>query len=174
MTSSKRLRAQNNTKMTSVIRPTPATVIRYAQKQPAARLRDFHQALPMYPPLIFAHLMRLPSAEICDFGQTSFINLFAVSESWLGPTIPDSMLSLPGFQPYRKGRNASGRGVCFFIKNDLPCRHRTDLEFLGLELIWIKVFLISFSILVGCCHRPPSSATVFYDLLEKWLDAASK
>ena len=121
-----------------------------------------------------ARSVRHKLTEICDFGQTNFINIFAVSEFWLGPTMPDNMLNLPGFQQYREDRNASGGAVCFFIKNDLPCRRRTDLEFLRLQLIWIEAFLKSFSLLVGCCYRPPSSATVFYEMVEKSLDAASK
>ena len=66
----------------------------------------------------------------------------AVSETWLGPTIPDTSISLPKFQvPFRKDRNEFGGGVCILVADELPCRRRADLESHDLELIWMDILL---------------------------------
>lgn len=120
-----------------------------------------------------ARSMRNKMTEISYFVNNHSINVFAVSESWLGPMVPDGHLQLEGFQlPYRKDRNASahGGGVCILVSDDLPCRRRTDLELPELELIWIEVFLKCFPVLIGCCYRPPGASNDFYTLLEKSLE----
>ena len=65
------------------------------------------------------------------------VDIIAITESWLHKHI-DSLLSINGYNLFRKDR-ASGRGggVCVFIKNDIPCIRRVDLESENLECLWL-------------------------------------
>ena len=116
--------------------------------------------------------LRNKIAEISSFVSTHQVQIMAVSETWLGPTIPDTSISLPNFQaPFRKDRNEFGGGVCILVSDQLPCRRRADLESRDLELIWIDILLTrKRSILLGCCYRPPSSTSDFYNKLESSLE----
>ena len=120
-----------------------------------------------------ARSLRNKTAELSYFVNKHNIHILAISETWLGPSISDSLITIPGFQaPFRNDRNAMGGGVCLFVSTSLPCRHREDIQTTGLEIIWVEFFNISKRpLLVGCCYRPPSSNRKFYDLLEENLDA---
>ncbi len=122
-----------------------------------------------------ARSLRNKMSEVSQLVFDNSIHLLAVSESWLGPTISDNLISLNGFQaPYRKDRNEQGGGVCVYASNLLPCKRRTDLERPDLEMVWIEVFYNKLSVLVGCCYRPPNTTVSFYDRLETSLDHASR
>ena len=57
------------------------------------------------------------------------------------------------------------------IRSTSICRRRADLESRDLELIWIDILLTrKRSILLGCCYRPPSSTSDFYNKLESSLE----
>ena len=83
--------------------------------------------------------------EINNFFGSFSIHFLAISESRLGTSLPDRLVTIPGFQvPYRKEKNSNGGGVIFFVSNSLPFCLRVDLEHLQLELIWIEALLKNF------------------------------
>ena len=99
------------------------------------------------------------------------VSILAVSETWLGPSIPDCMVTIPGFQPpLRRDRNENGGGVCFYIHNNLSYVRRDDLENCELELTLIEVSDGSATVLVGCCYRPPDSLKSFYEKMDMVLE----
>ena len=56
--------------------------------------------------------------EINNFTESSSIHILAVTESWLGPSIPDTRVELPNFQaPFRRDRNENGGGVSIYLSN---------------------------------------------------------
>ena len=60
--------------------------------------------------------------EINNFAESSSIHILAVTESWLGPSIPDARVELPNFQaPFRRDRNENGGGVSDFPWADFTC-----------------------------------------------------
>ena len=121
-----------------------------------------------------ARSLRNKIEETWKFLSENTIHLLAVSESWFGKSVPDSSVTIPGFQaPFRKDRNERGGGVCLYVSNNIPCRRRTDLERPDLELVWIEIFYEKTSFLAGCCYRPPASTSAFYNLLESSLESAS-
>ena len=115
--------------------------------------------------------MRHKIHEIADYLQSTEVHMLAVSETWLGPSIPDSTITIPCFQtPFRQDRNENGGGVCLFVHNDLSCVRRNDLENPQVELMWAEVSTGSQTLLVGCCYRPPDSPKSFYEELEVALE----
>ena len=110
--------------------------------------------------------------ELNHFTASSSIHILAITESWLGPSIPDARIGLQNFQtPFRRDRNENGGGVCIYLSNDISGKRRKDLENSELELMWIEI--LSFShrpLLLGCCYRPPNSTITFFEKLETSLE----
>ena len=65
-----------------------------------------------------------------------------------------------------------GRGVMFYIKNDIKCAHLPEYDFCGtfLECIWVRLDLTNVEpIYYGLCYRPPQGSIPFFlDKLE-WI-----
>ena len=62
-----------------------------------------------------------------------------LNETFLNPTIPDTLYSVPGFTIFRRDRRMrSGGGVLAFIKDELTAIRRTDLEDSNLEILWLE------------------------------------
>ena len=95
--------------------------------------------------------------ELNHFTASSSIHILAITESWLGPSIPDARIGLQNFQtPFRRDRNENGGGVCIYLSNDISGKRRKDLENSELELMWIEILCFSHRpLLLGCCYRPP-------------------
>ena len=68
------------------------------------------------------------------------IDIIAITESWLHELIDSSLLSINDYNLFRKDR-ATGRGggVCAYIKKDIPCIRRVDLESENLECLWLSI-----------------------------------
>ena len=68
--------------------------------------------------------------------ELSHFDLIALSETWLSPRIHDDDIKQANYQdPYRKDRETDtyGGGVIVFVKENIPCKRRQDLEVHGLE-----------------------------------------
>ena len=110
--------------------------------------------------------------EIHNFTESSSIHILAVTESWLGPSIPDARVELPNFQaPFRRDRNENGGGVSIYLSNNISGKRRKDLEHSDLELMWIEINSFSHRpLLLECCYRPPNSTMTFFEKLETNLE----
>ena len=62
-------------------------------------------------------------------------------------------------KPFRKDRpdNAYG-GVIIYVKNNIPCKRRTDLEVDGVESVWLEIRLKNKTVLLGKFYRAPNSS----------------
>ena len=70
-------------------------------------------------------------------------DIIALSETWLSPTTDDNNIKLIKYQhPFRKDRqtNTNG-GVIVYTRSNIPCKRRQDLEFQGLESVWLELKL---------------------------------
>ena len=47
--------------------------------------------------------------------------------------------------------------MAVYVKNDIPCARRLDLEILNTEYIWIEVCIQTKRILIGTSYRSPNS-----------------
>ena len=92
--------------------------------------------------LFNARSLRNKMAQILHFLRANSIHVMAFTESWLGKSIGNNSIELPGFQaPFRRDRHENGGGVCLYISENLACKRREDLEQESIELIWVEVYL---------------------------------
>ena len=79
--------------------------------------------------LLYARSLLPKIDELTAFISTQPVDIVAVTESWLHNDIENRLELLNGYNLFRKDR-ATGRGggVCVYIKSDIPCVRRLDLE----------------------------------------------
>ena len=83
----------------------------------------------------------------------------AVSKSWLGPSISDTEVFLPGYSIYRSDHSRFGGGIAVYVADHpsmsplscgAPCG---EVESLWLSISSSSFFFFAF----GCMYRPPSA-----------------
>ena len=103
-------------------------------------------------------------------------DIITLSETWLGPVIPDGQINIPGYDLYRKDRNRNGGGVCMYIKNIIPHKHVTIYDSPVHESVWVEVYLGKFKHLIGTFYRPPgqlvAESDAFLDAFQTCIDLA--
>ena len=78
--------------------------------------------------------------ELTALLSTNHTDLVAITESWLNNDIDNSLLSINGFNLFRKDRVfGRGGGVCVYLKDDIPCKQRVDLENSHFECLWLSL-----------------------------------
>ena len=101
------------------------------------------------------------SIELKDFDILTF------SETWLNDSIHSDDLTIPSFsKPERKDRMDGYGGVCIYVKNTLAYKRMEELEFTGIESIWIEVTMKQLRILVGVFYRPPNSNYEYWSKID--------
>lgn len=103
------------------------------------------------------------------------ISMLGLSESKLGCEVPDSFYQIENFQCFRKDKVQGSGGLLIYVKNDVSCKRREDLEHVNFESVWLEVFpKCSKSFLVGHFYRNPQSNITwnetFDDQVEKVMD----
>ena len=100
--------------------------------------------------------------ELCHF------DIIALSETWLSPTTEDNDIKLINCQhPFRKDRQTNNYdGVIVYFRDNIPCKRRQDLEFQGLEWIWLELKLKSKTILFDIFYRPPNSSNEILETID--------
>ena len=91
----------------------------------------------------------------------SHFNAIAFSETWLSPDIQEDKIMFQNYQkPFRKDRpdDAYG-GVIIYVKNNIPCKHRTDLEVGGVESVWLEIKPKNETVLFATFYRAPNSTS---------------
>ena len=101
--------------------------------------------------------------EILHLCENSDCELLCISESWLTDIITDDMISIPGYNLFRKDRDeASGKqregGVCVYVKNKLlvsVCDNMTICT-PHIEVLTIKLKLVrTRDIYLSIVYLPP-------------------
>ena len=111
-----------------------------------------------------------------DFLESELANfdLISITETWFNQSISNADVNINGFRaPFRKDRLGDGYGgVAVYIKNDIPCIRRTDLEILNIECVWVEIRLHGKRLLVGTYYRPPNSDNAVLTNIENSIDLA--
>ena len=78
--------------------------------------------------------------EIQQVAELNSVGAICVTETWLAPTIPDSNITIPGFNLFRKDRiDTLGGGVCIYLKSTIPCKYLEYCDQIGVESIWLSM-----------------------------------
>ena len=91
--------------------------------------------------------------------ELSNFDVISITETLFTPNIISSDININGFRaPFRKDRTDDGDGgVAVYVKNEISCKRRHDLEIVALECVWLEIRLHSKRLLVGTFYRPPNS-----------------
>jgi hypothetical protein len=103
------------------------------------------------------------------------IHIFGISETKLQSDHITEFYHVEGFQtPYRRDRLINrGGGLLVYIKEDVPCQRRADLENNDIESIWLELKpKNSKSILICHTYRPPDSPVAWKDHFEAQFEKA--
>ncbi len=68
------------------------------------------------------------------------IFMLGLSESKLGGDIPDNMFLVDGFQLYRKDNKIGSGGLLVYVRDNIKCNRRQDLEQDNFESMWFEIF----------------------------------
>ena len=80
--------------------------------------------------------------ELRIFISNTKIDILAINETKLDPSVKNNEIHLPGFEIVRKDLTNNGRnggGVCIYIKNNINYTLREDLSFVDLECVSLKI-----------------------------------
>ena len=102
--------------------------------------------------------------EIKDLLFNMPFDILAINESKIDNSIPDTEISIPGYNLIRKDRNRAGGGVVLYIRDHIPFSDRKDLVPDRLEMVCVEISRPhSRSFLVGTWYRPPNSDMNLFD-----------
>lgn len=94
--------------------------------------------------------------ELSALASTHKYDVIGLSETWLDDTVKNDTILIPSYlPPLRKDRNRHGGGVLAYISEDLPCRHKPDLEPANIEGLCLEVQLTGEKVLLFINYRPP-------------------
>ena len=86
------------------------------------------------------------------------LDLLAINESRLDPSIPTSLMNIKGYELLRSDRNRSGGGVCLYLRNSITYKNRAELISNEIEALCIKITKPhSKPYAILACYGPPDS-----------------
>ena len=99
--------------------------------------------------------------------EANQFDIITVSETWLSQIDMNTSIHLTNFHPpIRRDRpNDPHGGVAIYVKNNLFCKPRPDLQVNGLEAVWVETKINQESLLVGSFYRPPNSSVNYWELI---------
>ncbi|WP_419611672.1 reverse transcriptase domain-containing protein [Thiolapillus sp.] len=94
-------------------------------------------------------------------------DIITVSETWLSQTDANSSIHLTNYHPpIRRDRpNDPHGGVAIYVKNNLFCKPRPDLQVNDLEAVWVETKINQESLLIGSFYRSPNSRANYWELI---------
>ena len=86
-----------------------------------------------------------------DLSEHFNFDVITISETWLKSTSNSNILNLRNYHtPFRKDRsdNSGYGGVLAWVRKEIFCKRRKDLELLDLEALWLELRLFNVKLLV--------------------------
>ena len=117
----------------------------------------------------FANKIDIIEPELTDF------DIISLTETWLNDSIPNEDLKFNEFQaPFRRDRiGDSHGGIIVYVKKDIPCKRRIDLELVNIECLWMEVYVKTKQVLMGTFYRPLNSTPVVFSDIENSIGLAT-
>ena len=100
-----------------------------------------------------SHKLDIIEPELSNF------DLVSLTETWLNERVLTQDLAFNNYRlPFRRDRvGDSHGGIVVYVKENIPCKTRNDLEVNTIECIWLELNINNKKILVGTFYRPPNS-----------------
>ena len=92
------------------------------------------------PSILLSNTMSLAPKidEIAVSLTTNEIDIAFFGETWLKDSIPDDVLTIKGYQLFRRDRKHKSHGaVCSYINDAISCNRLLDLENDSFEVMWV-------------------------------------
>ena len=101
-------------------------------------------------------------------------DIISLTETWLNDSVLDDDIMFDQFQvPFRRDRvGDSHGGILVYVKNEIPCKRRVDLELLNIECVWIEINIKNRKILIGTFYRPPNASPIIRTDIENLIGLA--
>ena len=78
--------------------------------------------------------------ELHQLALYNNVGMICITETWLTSNIPDSSVSIPGFNLFRKDRVATfGGGVCVYLDQRIPCKILHSCDDNHVESLWLSL-----------------------------------
>ncbi|MEW8546463.1 MAG: reverse transcriptase family protein, partial [Candidatus Thiodiazotropha sp.] len=114
----------------------------------------------------------VPKLDILQFEMQQF-DVYIFTETWLTNTIDSDDVKVINFQkPFRCDRDSRSGGVAIYVKDQIVCVRRTDLEVKDLECVWLQVKTRGRNILICGLYRPPNASVSYWNLIHESFDRA--
>ena len=110
------------------------------------------------------HKMDILGSELSNF------HVICLSETWFNSNMKDSDVMLDGFRNDRITDNHGG--VAVYVKSNIACTRRTDLEIQGIQCVRIEIRLNCKRLLIGTFYRPPNSDQLKLEAIVNSIDLA--
>ena len=108
--------------------------------------------------------------ELREIMVNTPVDILSINETKIDHTVPDSEISVAGYNTVRKDRNRHGGGVLMYIRESIPYSERSDLVPNPLEILCVEISRTDRrSFLVSSWYRPPNSATHLFDCYENFI-----
>ena len=102
--------------------------------------------------------------QLTDICKTLKIDVLILSESKLDQTIPNNLITIPGYhEPLRHDRFINGRhggGVIMYIAQHLVFQHRSELQSKSFEHLWADVRINGKIFAINGLYRPPNESAL--------------
>ena len=106
----------------------------------------------------------------CNF--VGKFKIITISETWLSRSDSSNDFMISGYQgPFRRDREenvgALGYGgVLAWVKSNIVCKRRGDLEIPGIEAMWLEIRSQNKKFFLCVIYRAPTCSAEFWDLLQ--------
>ena len=119
-----------------------------------------------YIPAILSANVRAIASKVDEIQQIAELNsagIICITETWLSANIPDSNVSIPGYNLFRQDRvHTTGGGVCVYIDDKIPCKLINSCVEDNVESIWLSIRPYRLprqitSIILSVIYHPPNS-----------------
>lgn len=125
--------------------------------------------------IVHNNICSLANKTIFIEAELGHFDIITLSETKLHSKSIEDKLIINGYTPPvrcdRTGDTGHG-GVAIYVKKDLICIHRPDLEVPGLEAVWVETRLNQDILLVGSFYRAPDERVAYWDLIEESINKA--
>ena len=98
-----------------------------------------------------------------DYSETR-LDILVMNETFWDATTPLQLLSIPGFDLFRRDRvGKAGGGIAIYVNEVLIVKRRSDLEDKEIEAVWLELcpFKSKRKLILGGIYRPPNSVKIF-------------